>query len=223
MQMDIKEASRLFNISERETLRWIESRGLPAHRVQDRYMFNRAELADWAQANGVAMEGSASSSQDGLPTVSEALAEGGVGRLKGGGSKESVLRELVAAMPLPPKTDREGLFKVLAAREMLSSTGVGDGIAIPHVRSPLILNTETPLLNLCLLETPVEFGSLDAKPVHALFTIIAPNARLHLHLISRLAFVLHSNSVRAVLSASSTDKDVLDAIALAESGLAGKP
>lgn len=224
MQMDIKEAASLFNISEREMLRWIERRSIPAHQVQDHYMFNHAELVDWAHANGIAIERPVSGANpaDSLPTLFESLSDGGISRLKGGSGKDQLLRELVDAMPLPPRTDRAGLFNVLIAREMASSTGIGDGIAIPHVRSPLILNTETPLVNLCLLETPSDFGALDSKPVHALFTMITPNARLHLHLISRLALVLHSPLLKGALAFKSTDKEILDAIATVESGLAQK-
>lgn len=222
MQMDIKEASRLFNISEREMLRWIERRGLPAHQVQDNYMFNRSELVDWAHENGVAVERPLSEAEDHLPTISESLADGGISRIAGGGAKEQVIRELVFAMQLPPRTDREGLFKILVAREMVSSTGIGDGIAIPHVRSPLILNTETPIVNLGLLSAPVDFGAIDAKPVHALFTMITPNARLHLHLISRLATVLHSPSVRDILRPESKDDAIIDAIAKIEAGLSAQ-
>ena len=221
MQIDIKEAASLFNISEREMLRWIERRGVPAHSVQDHFMFNRAELVDWAHAQGIVIEKPMSESGiEQLPSLSEALISGGICRIKGGGSREEVLRELVGVMPLPPKTDREGLFKVLLAREMLSSTGIGDGIAIPHVRSPLILNTEEPLVNLCLLETPVDFAALDTKPVHALFTMIAPNARLHLHLISRLALVLHNVSIRELLEKKVQDSEIIEAIAKIEADLA---
>lgn len=221
MQIDIKEASRLFSISEREMLRWIERRDIPAHQVQDHYMFNRAELVDWARANGVAIGGEASGEEQ-LPSLSESLADGGISRMPGGDGKEQAIRDLVGAMPVPPRTDRDSLFNVLMAREQVSSTGIGDGIAIPHVRSPLILNTETPLVNLCLLKKPIDFGAMDGKPVHALFTMITPNARMHLHLISRLAMVLRSAHVRDALKPQSKDQDIIDAIASAEAGLASK-
>ena len=222
MQIDIKEASRLFHISEREMLRWIERRDIPAHQVQDHYMFNRSELVDWANANGLTIERPLAEAEDHLPTLAESLLDGGISRLEGGMAKEALIQELVEAMPLPPRTDRKSLVKILIAREATSSTGIGDGIAMPHVRNPLILNTETPLVNLCLLAKPVDFAAIDAKPVYALFTMITPNARLHLHLISRLATILHSPSVRDALKTAASDKAIIDAIAQVENGLAPK-
>ena len=52
---------------------------------------------------------------------------------------------------------------------------MGDGIAIPHVRKPLVLNVRRPSLALCFLERPIDYGALDGKPVGTLFTIIEPD------------------------------------------------
>lgn len=220
MQMDLKEAARLFNISEREMRRWIEVKGVPAHSVQDSYRFNRAELAEWAHVQGLAIDSQPAA--DGLPTIEDALKVGGIMRLGGIQSREQALRSLVTAMPLPPKTDREELFRILLEREMVSSTGIGEGIAIPHVRSPLIVRTEVPLINLCLLECAIDFKAIDAKPVHALFTMISPNARLHLHLISHLAMVLHDGVLSALLKERADDNRIMAALRKAESSLAGR-
>lgn len=75
---------------------------------------------------------------------------------------------------------------------MLGSTGIGDGIAIPHPRSPLIFNLPHASLTLSFLEKPIDFGALDGKPVFAAFTILSQTVRGHIHLISRLAHVLRT-------------------------------
>src|SRR5438034_985186 len=62
-------------------------------------------------------------------------------------------------------------------REALQSTGVGDGIAIPHVRNPIVLHVSRPMITLCFLERPIDFGALDGKPVHVLFSLISPTVR----------------------------------------------
>ena len=86
------------------------------------------------------------------------------------------------SMRLPEEVDSEFLYQVLLAREALGSTGMGDGIAIPHVRNPIVLHLSRPMVTLCFLETPIDFGSLDGKPVTTLFTLISPTVRAHLHL-----------------------------------------
>jgi PTS system nitrogen regulatory IIA component len=95
--------------------------------------------------------------------------------------------------------DRKFLLQVLLAREALESTAVGDGIAIPHVRNPIVLHVPQPVVTLCFLETPVDFGALDGQPVHTLFTFISPMVKAHLHLLSRLAFALRNPEFKALI------------------------
>lgn len=63
---------------------------------------------------------------------------------------------VVEAMRLPEAVDREQLLQVLLAREALASTAIGDGVAIPHVRNPIVLHVARPAITLCLLERPVD-------------------------------------------------------------------
>jgi len=108
----------------------------------------------------------------------------------GGNDRASVLQGVIEVMSLPDGVDRAFLLKVLLARESLGSTGIGNGIAIPHVRNPIVLQILRPTITLCFLERAIEFGALDGKPVHTLFTIISPTVRAHLSLLSKLAFAL---------------------------------
>ena len=83
-----------------------------------------------------------------------------------------------------PRSSRAAIL----AREALGSTGIGDGIAIPRVRNPIVLHLSRPIVTLCFLERPVDFGALDGQPVTTLFTLISPTVRAHLHLLSRLSY-----------------------------------
>jgi PTS system nitrogen regulatory IIA component len=112
---------------------------------------------------------------------------------------ESVLREVVQVMRLPDEVDREYLLQVLLAREALGSTGVGEGIAIPHVRNPIVLHVPKATVTLCFLENPVDFKALDGQPVTALFTLVSPTVKAHLHLLSRLAFCLRDEGIREAI------------------------
>ena len=111
-----------------------------------------------------------------------------------------MLGAAVEVMPLPQEVDRHLLWQMLFARESLQSTGIGDGIAIPHVRNPMVLHVPRPMITLCFLEPPVDFGALDGKPVYALFSLISPSPRVHLHLLSRLAFALHDAGFKQLIA-----------------------
>ena len=105
------------------------------------------------------------------------------------------------------------------AREALASTGVGDGIAIPHVRNPIVLHVPRPTVTLCFLERPVDFGALDGKPVHCLFTLVSPTIRAHLHLLSRLAFALRDPGFHAVVQRQALRDEILTELRRVESAI----
>src|SRR5262249_48316043 len=89
----------------------------------------------------------------------------------------------------------------------LQSTGIGEGIAIPHVRNPIVLHVPRPTVTLCFLDRPIDFGALDGKPVHVLFAMVSPTVRAHLRLLSRLSFALHDAGFKkAVLCKASRDE-----------------
>lgn len=223
MQITVKDAASLLNVSEKTIYRWIRLEVMPVYRVNEQFRFNRAELLEWATSRRIQispdifLEGE--TSKDPLPTLADALKSGGVAYRVVGHDKPSVLRAIVDVLKLPEEVDREFLYQVLLARETLGSTGIGDGIAIPHVRNPVILHVSKPTVTLCFLEHPIEFLAIDGRPVSTLFTLISPTVRAHLHLLSRLAFVLRDENFKAVLKRQGLREELLAALAKAESNL----
>jgi PTS system nitrogen regulatory IIA component len=106
---------------------------------------------------------------------------------------------VVSLIPGLSEPDRERIFTAFLARETLGSTAIGNGIAIPHVRNPIIINSNDPLILLCLLSVPIDYGALDGKKVSTIFTMISPNTRIHLHLLARLSFILQNDVVQTKL------------------------
>lgn len=95
------------------------------------------------------------------------------------------------------------VFDTVLQREKLGSTGVGNGIAIPHGKIP---GVKRILGVFARLETPVDFEALDDQPVDLVFLLIAPEGAGadHLKALSRIARVLRDNDVVAKLRASTT-------------------
>lgn len=85
-------------------------------------------------------------------------------------SKEAAIESLVALLGVDNRS-RTTLLRLLARRELLGSTGVGRGLAIPHCRSLVV-----PRLRMAYsrLATPLEWEAVDHRPVHHLFLIVAP-------------------------------------------------
>jgi len=213
MKLTARDAARLFNVSEKTIYRWIEKKGLPAYRINKQFRFNQTELLEWAAAGrtGISPEllSQAESETEELPDPVQALAAGGIHYRVAGTDRDSVLRSVVELLRLPDHVDREFLFQVLLAREALGSTGIGDGIAIPHARNPIVLSVERPTITLCFLEHPVDFAALDGLPVTVLFTLVSLTVRSHLHLLSRLAFMLNDKNFREVLKRQGSRDEIL--------------
>ncbi len=220
MQLGVKDVARVLNVSEKSIYRWIQDGQLPAYKVNDQYRFNRSELLEWANAKKINVSAEIfkepDTSTEMMPMLSDAVEAGGIFYRLEGLDKESALKSVVGVMRLPADVDRDFLLQVLLARESMASTGIGDGIAIPHVRNPIVLAVHQPTICLCFLEKPVEFGALDGQPVHTLFTLISPTVRVHLYILSRLAFALQQAGFRDVVRRQAPREEILAALRLVE-------
>ena len=223
MQLTTQDAAKLLNVSTKTIYRWIKQEVIPVYRINDQFRFNRAELLEWATSRRIQispeifLEGELS--KVALPTLSGALKAGGVMYRVEGRDKPSVLRSVVAVLNLPEEVDREFLYQVLLARETLGSTGIGNGIAIPHVRNPIVLHVTRPTVTLCFLEHPIDFDAVDGRPVDTLFTFISPSIRAHLHLLSRLSFVLQDKQFKAAIEKRASREVLMEALARAEAAI----
>jgi PTS system nitrogen regulatory IIA component len=169
VQLTLRQAASYLGVNESTIRRWIDQRALPAHSVSERLYLNPIELWEWAVEAGVpasrALLDVAHRAPDEVPALSVLLREGGIFHDIDGRDKHRVLAQFVDRLPLPPEQDRAFLLDVLEAREALGSTGIGDGIAIPHVRNPIVLHVARPFVTLGLLTHPIDFAAIDGKPV----------------------------------------------------------
>ncbi|MBD9649354.1 PTS IIA-like nitrogen regulatory protein PtsN [Ensifer sp. 2YAB10] len=116
-------------------------------------------------------------------------------------SKKQLLQELAAkASKITGLPERE-IFDVILQRERLGSTGVGNGIAIPHGK----LNNLPSIIGIfARLDTPVDFEALDDQPVDLVFLLLAPEGAGadHLKALSRIARVLRDQDMVAKIRSS---------------------
>lgn len=220
MQLTVRQAATRLGVDETTVRRWVTQRGLPVHHANERIYINAVELWEWAVENGVPVSrqllDQARGSPDPVPSLSDLLRAGGIFGDIGGNTKAEVLAEFVERLPLAPEQDRAFLLSVLEAREAMGSTGIGDGIAIPHVRNPILLQVEQPFVTLGLLRHAIEFGSIDGRPVHALFMVVSPTVPAHLAILARLGFALRDETLRTLLRDRAPADEILDRVALVE-------
>jgi PTS system nitrogen regulatory IIA component len=219
MMIDIKEVSKILAISEKTIYRWITKREIPVYKIGGTYRFNRVELLEWATSKKIPVSPAIfdDAISDAMPSLTEAITTGGIHYHIPGNDKESVIRAIVKILPLPDDVDKEFLVGALIARENLGTTAIGDGIAIPHVRNPIIFHVDKPVLALCFLEQAIDFNALDHKPVDTVLTIITNSIRSHLHILSRLSFALNKPEIRQIMKSGSSQEDIIKALTDLES------
>jgi PTS system nitrogen regulatory IIA component len=199
MQLLVRDVAGLFDVSERTVLRWIRAGEIPCHEVGAEYRFSRAELLEWATARRLRVPPDLFAEPDGL-SLAGALQSGGVHREVAGTDVRTALTAVVGKLPLASDEDRRTVLQTLLAREAAGSTAVGDGIAIPHARSPIVLAAGAATATVCYLAQPVDFTAPDSLPVRTLFTLVSPTVRAHLQLLARLAFALRTPDFREAVS-----------------------
>lgn len=212
MFLKIVDVVASLGVDEKTVLGWIKKKGLPAHMVNGRYQINQVDLLEWATGNGIKIPPQMFDvpvAEDKLPLLSEALARGGIFFDVPGDDLQTALKSVVERLPLSEQMDPDFLYQTLLAREALGSTAIGHGIAIPHVRNPILSQTQEPAVSLCFLKKPIDFHALDNKPVHILFTLITPNVKIHLHMLARLSFMLHEQRFMDLLNSSPGKDEII--------------
>lgn len=204
MDLKIREAAKLLGVDADEVRRWIRDLGLPAYRFQEQFRIHSVELQEWALEHDVrvppALLQANHAGTGPAPDLVSALERGGLHADLPGLTRDEVLAAVARLPGIPEAFDRELLLQLLLAREMLASTGLGAGIAVPHPRSPIVLDVEVPpTLLLCFPRQPVDFGAIDGKPVWVLFLLLSPTIHDHLRMLSQLSWSLHDSQVRALL------------------------
>ena len=131
-------------------------------------------------------------------------------------SKQDAINKLVDLMAKNGNlTDKEKYKEVVLKREEEGSTGIGEGIAIPHGKTDAV---SKPGLSAMVINDGVEFDSLDGQPAKLLFLIAAPNTKdnVHLDVLSRLSTLLMDTEFRKSLMEAKTPEEFLRCIDIAE-------
>lgn len=131
------------------------------------------------------------------------------------GNKKTALHEISRVAGRLVGRDERDIFETLLQRERLGSTGIGDGIAIPHGKLPRL---DRLFGLIARVEKPIDFESLDGRPVDLLFLLLAPEGAGadHLKALARVARVLRDPTVLERIRAT-RDADALYAVLTQES------
>ena len=126
-----------------------------------------------------------------------------------GTDRDEVFEQLVAKIPAlasQPEA-RQTLLNALREREQLHSTGIGDGVALPHARNALVGLVDDLVIVFGRHSKGIPYGALDGVPAKLFFLVIAPTVTQHLAALARISRLLRDPSLRQnLLAADGADK-----------------
>ena len=223
MQISVLDIMRIFQAEENTIYDWIAKKRMPCVKVNDQYRFNSIELLEWALENRVPLTaeilalGERESNKPGI--LAESLKIGGVFYDVPGKNRQEVLKNVVELLPIPVEVDKKSLLEMFMIRESMETTAIGNGIALPHLRNPVVLNVDEPFVTLCFLKNAVDFNAPDRKPVSILFALVSPSIKVHLLLLSRLSYGLQDSGFQKYLRAKASKEELIAETIVIESRL----
>jgi PTS system nitrogen regulatory IIA component len=125
--------------------------------------------------------------------------------------KQGVLEELVTPIASISGVNHDYLVRVLMDRERLGSTGIGDGVGIPHGK---LKDLDALVLGFGLSRKGVDFESMDEQPTHIFFLLVTPenSTGLHLKLLARISRILKNELFRQKLMDASNSDEIYSII-----------
>ena len=126
-------------------------------------------------------------------------------------SKKRILEQISEIASPKLNISKQDIFESLLAREKMGSTGIGEGIAIPHGRIHSDARATAVLLT---LESAIDFDSLDSKPVDIVFALLVPEdqCKQHLETLSEVSKKLGDSKIRAQIRRSQNDEQLFSAL-----------
>jgi len=136
-------------------------------------------------------------------------------------TRDAVLDELVGLIPgiAGQPQMRQTLLRALQEREQLHSTGIGDGIALPHARNALVGLVDRAIIVFGRHPQGIPYAAIDGVPARLFFLLIAPTVTQHLAILARISRLLRDPRLRKNLLAADGSETVLALIREAESKL----
>ncbi len=197
--LTIKEVGELLQVNQRTILRMIQNEKIPALKIGNQWRFHPVHLEQWILQGGVTDNGNQNPSwitEEEFQLFSphrvllDIEAE----------DVDDVFKHMVHVLVECGHLLHSEIFlQALKEREQIATTGIGQGVALPHAWHTINDLFRTPLIVAARLDKAVDFNAVDEQPVDLVFMLCTPRNRTHLRLLSQLTSNLK-------------DKDLLDAL-----------
>jgi len=220
--LNLIQIAESFGVSEKVVEDWIRNEGLPHTPDRGRLLFDRAQVATWAAARGLAAQaGFLAPAISAFTTgwrLEPLLRAGGIWRDLAAAGVAAAFADIVARLPGATPPVRSMLQQRLRAPDGISWAPVGRGLALPHLRTPIALGREAGIFAILFLREALVINepAPDDQPVTRLLFFVAPSPRAHLEMLAQLSTAISRGDLGRMLEPQVTDAEIFAAIASAE-------
>jgi len=148
-------------------------------------------------------------------SLASLIKRGGIYRNVTGKNPREIISYIIDMLENFDSQKKEALFKAVLEREAIISTGIENGIALPHPRTPILEETDKPFIAVAFTQSP-DWSTPDNSKVHTVFLIISKTARQHLDVLTKINFLCMEDDFYELLTSRAKDKELLAAITEAE-------
>ena len=222
MYLNLVQIAESFGVSEKVVEDWIRNEGLPHTSDRGRLLFDRAQVANWAAARGLAAHVGFLAPE--APQVTSSwrigilLRAGGTWSDVAPAAVPDVFRQIATSLRGATPAMRQLLAQRVHAPDGVAFAPIGGGFALPHPSSRVSLGRESGVVALLFLLEGIALSEPvpDDVPVTRLLFFIAPSPRAHLDLLGRMTRILTRPRVRELLLRAAPDQEIFRGIDEAE-------
>lgn len=143
--------------------------------------------------------------------IAKLIHRGGIFKNVEGATPQEIYAKISKMIDLPEGMTSEQIYSALCAREEVLSTAVGNGIALPHARAPIMKNEEDQRICVVYLKEPIDMKAPDERLVSVMFVLLTHNPQIHMKVLSSLAGLFRDSQFRKALEIQA-DENVLSSL-----------
>ena len=144
--------------------------------------------------------------------IARLIHNGGIYKDVEGKTPEEIYEKVSKMIDLPDGTTSELIYNSLCSREKVLSTAVGNGIALPHARTPIVKNDTDQKICVVYLKEPIDMKAPDERAVFVMFILLTSNSQFHLKVLSSLAGLFRDIKFRKALENHADEATLLQMI-----------
>jgi nitrogen PTS system EIIA component len=223
-----EELAEILRLNERTVLKLVKEGRLPAMKIANQFRFSKGKIIEWIESQmSDYSDRLLSDMEKGISEmpiiINKILIPENIIININSGNKVDAIKELIdAADNSGFVKNKEELLKHLYIRESHSSTGVGNGIAFPHPRTPSKNLVNKTLIAIGIIKDGIDFEAIDGIPVKIIVLLVVPALSLHLQILSHITRIFYDENTRSDVIYANDPEKIINIIKKREESLAEK-